>query len=193
MVRRIFMVIVRPLTRFYKSYKVISWSITFDSKIGNWNYDIDFRRLQTEADMSAVLRRPYEDEVDDYKEYKRLRQLARADHGHLHRAGPLRESELERPSDQTLSNVDNVSTMGDLVISSPKIRPSLPHRPRSSPPGSPRNGPSDRQVRHSGRKSFQEERKTRRVGSIEVDEQTQKYLESMRKKSVDLVGSFTWQ
>jgi len=41
-------------------------------------YLIHFRRLPTEPPMEQVLRRPYADEVEDYKEFKRLRGVVRA-------------------------------------------------------------------------------------------------------------------
>ena len=41
-------------------------------------YEIHFRRLPTEPPMATVLRRPYADEVEDYKEFKRLRGVVRA-------------------------------------------------------------------------------------------------------------------
>ena len=40
-------------------------------------YEIKFKRLATELSMDLVLRRPYLDEVEDYKEYKRIRQVYR--------------------------------------------------------------------------------------------------------------------
>lgn len=40
-------------------------------------YEINFKRLKNEVPMVAVLRRPYADEVEDYKEYKRMRQVVR--------------------------------------------------------------------------------------------------------------------
>ena len=40
-------------------------------------YEVKFKRLASELGMDVVLRRPYSDEVEDYQEYKRLRQMAR--------------------------------------------------------------------------------------------------------------------
>lgn len=40
-------------------------------------YEVKFERLASEISMDAVLRRPFADEVEDYKEYRRLRQLYR--------------------------------------------------------------------------------------------------------------------
>ena len=40
-------------------------------------YDIHFKRLASEVSMDLVLRRPYSDEIEDYREYKRIRQAAR--------------------------------------------------------------------------------------------------------------------
>lgn len=48
-----------------------------DPKTRRVIYDIQLERLSSEVDMQIVLRRPLADEVEDYKEYKRLRQVAR--------------------------------------------------------------------------------------------------------------------
>lgn len=40
-------------------------------------YEVKFKRLASEPGMDVVLRRPYSDEVEDYKEYKRMRQIVR--------------------------------------------------------------------------------------------------------------------
>lgn len=59
---------------------VTGWSIhpspSPDSK--EMIYEVKFKRLPGEPSMEEVLRRPYADEVEDYKEYKRLRGEARA-------------------------------------------------------------------------------------------------------------------
>lgn len=53
------------------------WSITSDPKTKQMVYDIKFSRLASEPSMKQVLRRPYVEEVEDYREYKRLRQVHR--------------------------------------------------------------------------------------------------------------------
>ena len=40
-------------------------------------YEVKFERLTSEISMEDVLRRPYSDEIEDYKEYKRLRDVFR--------------------------------------------------------------------------------------------------------------------
>lgn len=57
-------------------YRVVGWSIHYDAKMKATVYDISFLRLATEAPMEAVLLRPHTDEVEDYREFKRLRHLA---------------------------------------------------------------------------------------------------------------------
>ncbi|KAH9822002.1 hypothetical protein Tdes44962_MAKER04899 [Teratosphaeria destructans] len=82
-------------------HKVTAWSIRQDRKTKEHIYDITFTRLSTEPSMeSIVLCRPWAEEVEDYKQYKRLRQLARSAQ---HKA-----SELEQSKD-----VANVSTTID--------------------------------------------------------------------------------
>lgn len=41
-------------------------------------YEINFKRLASEPSMEIVLRRPFSDEIEDYREYKRLRQVVRS-------------------------------------------------------------------------------------------------------------------
>lgn len=40
-------------------------------------YDITFKRLLSEPSMEAVLARPWAEELDDYRKYKRMRRDAR--------------------------------------------------------------------------------------------------------------------
>lgn len=48
-----------------------------DSKTGEVVFLVNFRRLPNQVPMEEVLSRPWSDEVEDYAEYKRLRQLAK--------------------------------------------------------------------------------------------------------------------
>ena len=41
-------------------------------------YEVKFKRLPSELSMDLVLRRPFSDEVEDYREYKRLRSIMRS-------------------------------------------------------------------------------------------------------------------
>lgn len=59
-------------------YKVASWSISHDARTDRLHYDITFKRLPNEAPIDAVLVRPWAEEIEDYREYKRLRQAAKA-------------------------------------------------------------------------------------------------------------------
>jgi hypothetical protein len=53
---------------------VVGWSIKRDEKSKQVVYQINFKRLGDQTGMEQVLRRPFVDEVEDYKEYKRIRQ-----------------------------------------------------------------------------------------------------------------------
>jgi hypothetical protein len=55
---------------------VTGWSITLRNK--DIVYDIQFKRLASEASMDMVLRRPFSDEIEDYREYKRIRDVMRS-------------------------------------------------------------------------------------------------------------------
>jgi hypothetical protein len=54
---------------------VTGWSIASRNK--EMVYEIHFRRLASEPSMEIVLRRPFSDEIEDYREYKRIRQAVR--------------------------------------------------------------------------------------------------------------------
>ncbi|KAF2763778.1 hypothetical protein EJ03DRAFT_340268 [Teratosphaeria nubilosa] len=85
-------------------HKVTAWSIRQDRKTKEHIYDITFTRLSTEPSMEkVVLCRPWIEEVEDYKQYKHLRQLARSV---LHNAPELEQSE----------DVPTVSTAIDGII-----------------------------------------------------------------------------
>ena len=45
-----------------------------DDRTKQVTYQIDFRRIEDQLSMDQVLRRPFVDEVEDYREYKRIRQ-----------------------------------------------------------------------------------------------------------------------
>ena len=67
---------------------VVGWSIKSQGKSKDTTYEISFRRLENQASMDAVLRRPSADEVEDYKEYKRIRQAVRNAHNEAARPEP---------------------------------------------------------------------------------------------------------
>lgn len=58
-------------------HRITGWSIYRSLTTKDMIYEIKFERLSTETSMDLVLRRPFADEIEDYKEYKRLRQLHR--------------------------------------------------------------------------------------------------------------------
>lgn len=73
------------------SFKVTGWSITFDPKTRQNNYDITFTRIEDQAPMTEVMTRPSAEDVDDYREYKRIRREVRAARNPLTRARPLNQ------------------------------------------------------------------------------------------------------
>ncbi|KAK0824989.1 hypothetical protein LTR73_007276 [Friedmanniomyces endolithicus] len=56
---------------------VAGWTIKLDAKKKEMVYFISFKRLPDQVSMDEVLRRPWTEEIEDYREYKRLRRLAR--------------------------------------------------------------------------------------------------------------------
>ena len=59
------------------SHKITGWSITLDPRTRSICHRIRFSRLPGQPPMDVVLLRPRADELEDYREYKRLRQIAR--------------------------------------------------------------------------------------------------------------------
>ena len=57
-----------------------------DAKTKEMVYLISFKRLPDQPSMDLVLRRPWIEEIEDYREYKRLRQLAREKHAEAAKA-----------------------------------------------------------------------------------------------------------
>lgn len=84
------------------SHVVTGWSICTDPKTKQMVYDIYFTRLSSEVSMDVVLRRPFADEVEDYKEYKRLRHVSR---------DPQEGSELKLNSALSISSDGTVDTL----------------------------------------------------------------------------------
>ncbi|KAI7532972.1 hypothetical protein KC331_g13306 [Hortaea werneckii] len=58
-------------------HKVSGWTVRTDPQSKQVVYEISFTRLASEPSMNQVQRRPFAEEVEDYKEYKRLRDLHR--------------------------------------------------------------------------------------------------------------------
>ena len=58
-------------------HRIIGWAIRPDAKSKAMIFEIKFERLASELSMDIVLRRPFSDEVEDYKEFKRQRQMIR--------------------------------------------------------------------------------------------------------------------
>lgn len=67
-------------------YKVSGWRITQDPKTKAIHYDISFDRLPSEPPIGPVLEHPNMAELDDYREYKRIRKEIR-EHRNLLRHG----------------------------------------------------------------------------------------------------------
>ncbi|KAF7189105.1 hypothetical protein HII31_09527 [Pseudocercospora fuligena] len=58
-------------------HKVTGWTIKHDNKTNQMVYIVNFQRLASESSMELVLKRPWSDEIEDYTEYKRIRNLQR--------------------------------------------------------------------------------------------------------------------
>ncbi|KXT04541.1 hypothetical protein AC578_8663 [Pseudocercospora eumusae] len=58
-------------------HKVTGWTIKHDNKTNRMVYIVNFQRLASESSMELVLKRPWSDEIEDYTEYKRVRNLQR--------------------------------------------------------------------------------------------------------------------
>ncbi|KAK6001848.1 hypothetical protein QM012_002338 [Aureobasidium pullulans] len=67
----------RAGVRYDGLYKVSGWRITQDPKTKEINYHISFDRLPSEPPLGPVLEHPTAEELDDYREYKRIRKETR--------------------------------------------------------------------------------------------------------------------
>ncbi|KAG9643402.1 hypothetical protein KCU64_g11781, partial [Aureobasidium melanogenum] len=67
----------RAGVRYDGLYKVSGWRITQDPKTKEINYHISFDRLPSEPPLGPVLEHPTAEELDDYREYKRIRKEIR--------------------------------------------------------------------------------------------------------------------
>ena len=171
----------------------MGWSIKHDGDTNAWHYDIQFRRLEPESPMSAVLARPLEEEVDDYKEYKRLRHTIQLQQNPFHRAKPLAVVATDTATVTYTSmgkkTVCYVETTDDLAI--PTVKPTLDREEtpsvavpiqnpalvyRSPFPSSPRAS----------------EKKTKMVGSVPMQASVKQALDKMRKQSIDEIAPFAW-
>ncbi|OQN97653.1 hypothetical protein B0A48_16517 [Cryoendolithus antarcticus] len=63
--------------RYEGLFRVTSWAVVHTKGTKQTNYDITFKRLPNEAAMDVVLSRPWAEEMDDYRLYKRMRRDAR--------------------------------------------------------------------------------------------------------------------
>jgi hypothetical protein len=78
-------------------------------------YDIHFKRMASEVSMDIVLRRPYSDETEDYREYKRIRQAAR-----------LAEEQAGKAKRNAAAPTFTISSDG--IFDDSEIGPSIPER-----------------------------------------------------------------
>nr|POE73018.1 hypothetical protein CFP56_30957 [Quercus suber] len=72
-----------PLMCDTRRHKVTGFTISKNKLTKAVMYDVHFKKVvsdegSADTDLESLLMRPWSDEVDDYKEYKRLRLLARA-------------------------------------------------------------------------------------------------------------------
>ena len=181
-------------------YKVVGWRLSHDIKTRTWSYDIEFQRLLSEPPMAEVLRRPTAEEVDDYKEYKRIRETIRLVQNPFHRARPLLDSDRE-----TISTVATFQTVDSYIDSKvepadtrPVMRIDIP-KPvfnlaasslNPATPGSGGMAPGSLFGEH--RAVFHDPRALHMVPapmSVSVNEA----LETIRKQSLDAIAPFSWQ
>ena len=93
----------------------MGWSVKMDPKTRRIAYEIHFRRLPSELPMHLVLRRPFADEVEDYREYKRLRQAVRDEQGETR--PPRRVAIVVGPVDGTFDlNTDSPRPRHDSLL-----------------------------------------------------------------------------
>jgi hypothetical protein len=104
----------RAGVRYDGLYKVTGWRITQDSKTKAIHYDISFDRLPSEPPIGPVLEHPNMEELDDYREYKRIRKEIR-EHRNVLRHG-LRFGAPDAVSSTTRDRMSIAKTNSDEII-----------------------------------------------------------------------------
>ncbi|KAF2216261.1 hypothetical protein CERZMDRAFT_81401 [Cercospora zeae-maydis SCOH1-5] len=81
--------------RYEGLYQIVGWSLKFDKKSNETVYTVNLKRLAGQVDFETVLARPWSDELEDYKEYKRLHDLEHA---------KLKTRQTEKQDSATIQN-----------------------------------------------------------------------------------------
>jgi hypothetical protein len=103
----------RAGVRYDGLYKVTGWRITQDPKTKAIHYDITFDRLASEPPIGPVLEHPNMEELDDYREYKRIRKEIR-EHRAVLRHG-LRFGASDSAPDSTRDRMSISKTNSDEI------------------------------------------------------------------------------
>lgn len=167
----------RAGVRYEGLYKIAGWSMVYNGTTRSWTYDVEFKRVETEEPMTNVLQRPIEEEMDDYKEYKRLRERAKAAEG----ASALPSSPKENENNRMAANSRrSTSSFVDTFDED-----SLSVRGRSFA-----TIPSDSET---GETSTNDRNRLVRQRTVPMQAVYHEMLEAMRKASIDDVGGFAWE
>lgn len=118
----------RAGVRYDGLYKVSGWRITQDPTTKKVVYHISFDRLPSEPPMGPILNRPSAEELDDYREYKRIRKETRQHRNLLHRGLPIAQLDTN-----PLSKTDSHDTTATAITKSPTQK----KRSSSSQPQAP--------------------------------------------------------
>ena len=108
-------------------HNVDGWSVKKDAQSKKTVFTVVFKRLATEVSMDTVLCRPWSNEIDDYLEYKRLRQIARENEAKVNKSTSTAsiDGTVDSGAPETRSNSDGeygakMRCHGSLVESDPE-------------------------------------------------------------------------
>lgn len=119
----------RAGVRYDGLYKVSGWRITQDPKTKEIHYNIFFDRLPSEPALDPVLQHPTAEELDDYREYKRIRKEVRKNRNLLRHGLRFDASNTTSTSTQHRMSIPKKTESHDTTKAVPK---SLAQRRASS-------------------------------------------------------------
>lgn len=122
----------------HRRYKITGWSLKRDSRTRETEYIVNFQRLPNQVSFETVLARPWVDELEDYTEYKRLRDVEHAKQKEKEDRQPKSPDSvpaIDGMADANISeNIQTIRTKDDplwhaKLVSRPKEQPVRPENP----------------------------------------------------------------
>lgn len=172
----------RAGVRYEGLYKIAGWSMVYNATMRVWVYDVEFKRLETEEPIATVLLKPIEEEMDDYKEYKRIREQVKAQQ---------KREKQHRDTDNMTATASLCNTVSFVDVAdeeSPSPMTESLKRVSSSPAFQ-----SIPDIHVALPHSVKEGRRVFRQRSVPMQAEYHEMWDLMRKQSVHDVGGFAWE